>query len=79
MQKETERVEPVWGAVDIGDVIGTSPRKTFYLLEKGILPARKVGAIWQSTRGELRDFLLGVTPGATREVGRRVVEASTAE
>ena len=67
MPNETEQIEAVWGAVEIGNVIGTPLRKTFYLLERGLVPARKVGGVWQSTRGELRDFLLGVTQSPTRE------------
>ena len=53
------RVEAVWGAKGIGGVIGVSERKAFDLLERRVIPARKHGASWQSTIGELEDFLLG--------------------
>jgi hypothetical protein len=53
------RVKPLWGAKAIGTVAGTNVRKTFYLLENKILPGRKVGGVWQSTEGEIQDFLLG--------------------
>lgn len=46
--------KPLWGAKAIGDELGLPERKTFYLLEKGLLPARKIGRIWVSTRKELR-------------------------
>jgi hypothetical protein len=36
----------VWGAAAIGRVVNLSPRQAFYLLEKGLLPAQKVGARW---------------------------------
>lgn len=36
-----QQLKPVWGAEKIGEILGTSLRKTFYLLEKGLaLPAR---------------------------------------
>lgn len=54
-----QQLKPVWGAEKIGEILGTSVRKTFYLLEKGLVPARKVGGSWMSTEGELADFLLG--------------------
>jgi hypothetical protein len=53
--------KPVWGAKSISKYIDVPPRKGFYLLEKGLVPARKKGKIWQSTEGELDDFLLGRT------------------
>jgi hypothetical protein len=52
-----KRLKPVWGAEKISEILGVSLRKAFYLLEKGLLPARKVGGFWQSTEGELEDFL----------------------
>jgi hypothetical protein len=63
-----KRLKPVWGAEKIAEVLGVSLRKSFYLLEKGLVPARKVGGSWQSTQGELEDFLLGRTSVSEREV-----------
>jgi hypothetical protein len=69
---QNEPVQAVWGAANIARVIGAPVRKTFYLLEKGLVPGRKVGSTWQSTRQELHDFLLG------REVaGQRVGNATS--
>jgi hypothetical protein len=64
-----KRIEPLWGAKAIAQRTGTSLRKTFYLLERGHIPARKVGNVWQSTSAEVEDFLLGrVAPSQQREV-----------
>jgi hypothetical protein len=76
---QSEQIEAIWGAAGISQIISAPLRRTFDLLERGLLPARKVGGIWQSTRGELHDFLLGVTQSPTREVPvRRVAEVKDA-
>ena len=49
----------VWGGRDIAKAINRNPRQTFYLLETGAIPARKVGKIWVADRGELRNWFLG--------------------
>ena len=41
-----EGLDLIWGAKAIGEEIDRSPRQTFYLLENGTLPARKVGNLW---------------------------------
>jgi len=44
----------VWGAADIGRVIGRNTRQTNYLLERGALKAaRKVGGRWVADRTAL--------------------------
>jgi hypothetical protein len=64
-----KRIEPLWGAKAIAQRTGTSLRRTFYLLEQGHIPARKVGNVWLTTSAEVGDFLLGrVTPSQQREV-----------
>jgi len=55
----TSESDVVWGAANIGRVINRPPRQTFYLLEKGLLPARKIGDAWVSTRTELRAAMRG--------------------
>jgi hypothetical protein len=59
-----KRLKPVWGAEKIGGILGTSLRKTFYLLEKGVVPARKVGdpgsrpkASWRTSYSAARRLL----------------------
>lgn len=46
----------VWGGEEIAKVIGRTPRITFLLLEKGELPAKKVGGRWVAERSELVRF-----------------------
>jgi hypothetical protein len=38
----------------IGEVIGASERRAFYLLEKRLIPATKVGESWCASRSALR-------------------------
>ena len=45
--------ELVWGAEAIGRVIGKTERATFHLLERGLLPAKKIGKSWVSSRRKL--------------------------
>jgi hypothetical protein len=49
----------VWGAREIGRVIGRSERQTFHLLESGALPARKVRERWCASRAKLIAHLAG--------------------
>jgi len=42
------------GAEAIGKEIGENRRKTFYLLSRGLIPGRKQGGAWISTRSALR-------------------------
>ena len=49
--------KPLWGAKAIGEVIGKNRRQTFWLLQNGMLPARKVGSLWVSERQALLAFL----------------------
>ncbi len=63
----TRESDVVWGAAEIGREINRSQRQTFYLLERGLIPARKVGDIWQSTRAELRAAMRGEASPAKGE------------
>jgi hypothetical protein len=49
----------IWGAEQIGEVIGRPTRATFHLLEQKILPARKVGGRWVASRKKLLAAVLG--------------------
>jgi hypothetical protein len=64
-----KRLKPVWGAEKISEILGVPIRKGFYLLEKRLVPARKIGGSWQSTEGELEDFLLGRVTTASQHEG----------
>jgi hypothetical protein len=48
-----------WGARAIADVIERSERITFYMLESGALPARKVGGRWVASRARLLAYCTG--------------------
>lgn len=57
---------PIWGAAAIAREAGLVDddgkidlRKTFYLLEKGLLPASKIGRRWTSTPRRLRRVFAG--------------------
>jgi len=47
----------LWGVKTIGAEVGLPDRKVFYMLEAGLLPARKVGRAWVTTKTALRDAL----------------------
>jgi hypothetical protein len=54
----------VWGAGQIGKVIGLPVAATYHKLEQGHLPARKVGAHWVASRKRLLAIADPVEPAA---------------
>jgi|SRR5262249_36608494 len=52
----------VRGAAAIAAAIGVSPRRAYWLLERGVLPAIKEGSTWTSTLDRLRRFYEGEDP-----------------
>lgn len=54
--EQAENIDLVWGATEIAKVIGRSARSTFHMLERGDLPARKVGSRWVADRSRLKAF-----------------------
>jgi hypothetical protein len=60
--KNSDENAPIWGAGPISKVISKSERATYHLLERGLLPAKKVGGSWVSTPRKLRDALVGDEP-----------------
>ncbi len=56
MVKLDNGIELVWGAQAIAKMIGRSTRSTFYMLDSGELPAKKVGGRWVAERSELVRF-----------------------
>ena len=54
--EQPENIDLVWGATEIAKVIGRSARSTFHMLERGDLPARKVGSRWVADRTRLKTF-----------------------
>ncbi|MET3899690.1 hypothetical protein ABIB57_003652 [Devosia sp. UYZn731] len=62
---EPETLDLIWGAEDIGALIGKSRQQTFYLLEKGLIPARNIKTPgksrgqWVASRRKLMAFFEG--------------------
>lgn len=54
-----EKIDLIWGGEEIAKIIGRTPRITFSLLEKGELPAKKVGGRWVAERSKLIAFFMG--------------------
>ena len=54
----SEPLDLIWGAANIAKVVNLNPRQTFYQLESGSIPAKKVGGKWVAERNELRAFFL---------------------
>jgi hypothetical protein len=52
----------VWGVPAIAEIINRSTTKTYYLLEKGYVPGRKIGKLWTSTPRELLAAVTGREP-----------------
>ena len=53
MQPTKQNTDVVVGARAIGEVVGLDKRAARYLLERGALPARKVGGRWFGWRQAL--------------------------
>ncbi len=58
VSERNENIELVWGCSAIAKIIKRSSRATFYLLENGQLPAKKVGGRWVAERNKLLSFFL---------------------
>jgi hypothetical protein len=54
-----EKSDLVWGAAAIGRAIGRSERAVFHLLEKQLLPARRIGGRWCASRQRLLEHVIG--------------------
>lgn len=54
----------IWGAAAIAAELSIKPRKAFYLLESGQLPARKIAGRWVVERARLRAFFLATGKAA---------------
>ena len=56
MQETETKLDLVWGGDEIAKLIGRTRRVAFMLLEKGELPAKKVGGRWVADRSKLLQF-----------------------
>ena len=56
---ETESpLDLIWEVSAIARAIGRTERQTFGMLEKGLLPAKKVGGRWVAERSKLVAFFM---------------------
>lgn len=58
MADSNDKLDLIWGAEAIADVIGRTPRVTFHLLATGAIPAKKVGDRWVAERSKLIAFFM---------------------
>jgi len=58
-QQSSNNHDLIWGAEAIGREINANRRRTFYLLQQGLIPAQKIGESWVASRQALRRRLLG--------------------
>jgi hypothetical protein len=48
---------PIWGASAIGRELGLNRGSVYHLLSRNLLPARRIGRKWVSTRSQLQTAL----------------------
>ncbi|MFS8120887.1 DNA-binding protein [Rhizobium sp. BR 250] len=58
-ESKNDTIELVWGGEEIARVIGRTPRVTFQLLERGLIPARKIKGRWVASKPKLLEFFMG--------------------
>jgi hypothetical protein len=49
----------LWGVREIGAAIRRNDRQTYHLLERGLIPGKKVGASWVASRRKLLASIVG--------------------
>jgi len=54
--ESTEPSDALWGVSAVARAIDRNERQTYYLLQNKRIRAKKVGAIWFSTRIWVREF-----------------------
>jgi hypothetical protein len=59
LSKSEANDAPLWGVPQIARHIGKSERETYYYLQKGYLPATKVGTVWVAIPSKLDARLRG--------------------
>ncbi|HEV7344386.1 MAG TPA: helix-turn-helix domain-containing protein [Devosia sp.] len=55
MSSEPDGLDLIWGAEGIAKAIGCTKRKTYHMLEAGLLPARQIGQRWVVSRRKLQE------------------------
>ena len=56
---ETSPLDVVWGAEGVAPIIRRTERQARYLPKSGIIPSRRVGRSYVTTRGEIIAALIG--------------------
>jgi hypothetical protein len=56
--EETNQLDLLWGASAIAAYIGVDQRQAFWMLEKGRLPAKRIGSRWVASRSNLQKHFL---------------------
>jgi hypothetical protein len=59
IQAKIQNDTPIWGAARIAREVGLDRAQAYHLLSRGLLPARRVGRRWVTTRDRLRQALTG--------------------
>ncbi len=54
---DENKSRPIWGANAIGAELGLTQRQTYWMLENGSLPARKIGNRWVADADKLHAFI----------------------
>ncbi|ARM14191.1 MULTISPECIES: hypothetical protein [Rhizobium] len=54
----TSDLSLIWEVEEIAKLISRTPRQTFHMLNKGELPAKKVGGRWVAERTKLIAFFM---------------------
>jgi hypothetical protein len=60
--ESSHSLDLLWGCGEIAAFIKRPVRPTYYLLEAGMLPARKTGKVWTATKSGLREHFAKVPP-----------------
>lgn len=55
-KKDMPAFDIVWGVKAISKLIGRTERQAFYMLEKGLIPGKKIGSRWAVSREVLARF-----------------------
>lgn len=57
LNDNSPQTDIVWEVKNIAAVIGQTERQTYHLLNAGLLPAKKIGDRWVSTRTKLIEHI----------------------
>ncbi len=65
-----QELDLLHGAREIGAFLKTNPRKTYYLLETGALPAFKLGNQWCARKSTLLAYFAQLEEQAATKIGQ---------